>query len=357
MANKANSGNLTRRKVLQFSAGAVALSLPGLSMPALAQSKPTELLVTVGGGDWGVFIRKAFFDDYTKQTGIKINPQPFKGLAELKAMVEAKAWGQFDLLLMAAGDAAMAEAQGLAEPIDYSVVDKSSFLPGTTFDCWFLNDLGPEVISWNTDAVPEGSEPKNWVDFFNPENKAPRALYKSGNQTLDIAALGGGTPLDKLYPFDIDKALKTLSAVREHIVWYEGGAQSAQMIVDGTVDMAMLWMNRADALVVDKKPVKFIPYNTIMDGDGIVIPKGHPKKAAAMEFAAFMASPEAQARLTNQVAMGPTNTKAFPLVEPDKLAKTASHPDNFPKNRLQDFKWLAENTEKITNEFNKWLIG
>lgn len=357
MTKKCKSTGLNRRQLLQIGAGGAALMLSGLAKPALAQSKPTELLVTVGGGDWGVFIKKAFFDDYTKQTGIKINPQPFKGLAELKAMVQAKAWGQFDFLLMAAGDAAMAEAQGLAEPIDYSVVNKTDLIPGAAQKCWILNDLGPEVISWNTDAIPEGSEPKNWVDFFNPANESPRALYKSGNQTLDIAALGAGVPLDKLYPFDIDLALNTLSQIRDKIVWYEGGAQSQQMIVDGTVDMAMLWSNRADALVVDKKPVKFIPYNTIMDGDGLVIPKGHPKTAAAMEFAAYMASPEPQARLANQVAMGPTNTKAFSLVEPERFAKTASAPENFRRNRLQDFKWLAENSDKITSEFNKWLLG
>ncbi|WP_348630891.1 extracellular solute-binding protein, partial [Mesorhizobium sp. M2D.F.Ca.ET.140.01.1.1] len=77
-------------------------------------------------------------------------------------------------------------------------------------------------------------------------NRAPRALFKNWNQTFEIALLGAGVPIDKLYPMDADLALKTLTAIRDTIRWYEGGAQSQQMLGGGEVDMGMLWVNRAD---------------------------------------------------------------------------------------------------------------
>ncbi|WP_292222498.1 extracellular solute-binding protein [Mesorhizobium sp.] len=348
---------LSRRQLLKTAvAGSAAFTIAGLAAPSIARSQPKELMVTCGGGDWLELLKKAWFNDYAK-VDIPINPQPYKGLAELKAMVEAKAWGQADIVLGSAGDAAMAQAMGLSEPIDYSIVDKSSLLPGTFDDNYIIVDVAASVLAWNTDAFPSGKEPKNWTEFFSPDLKSPRALFKGSNQTLEIATLSRGISIKDLYPFDITKALDVLQKVRDSISWYEGGAQSQQMISSREVDLAMLWINRADTLVQDKRPVNYTPTNTVLDGDAIIIPKGHPNKDAAMKFAAYMASPEPQARLTNLVALGPSNTKAVPLCDPARLARTAMDPKYASTNRFQDFKWLAANADKLNTEWNKWLLG
>lgn len=357
MNERESSLSLSRRRLLQVGAGGAALMLTGIARPAFAQSQSNELLVTAGGGDWGTMLKKAYFDGFEQGAGIKVNPQPYKGLAELKAMVEAQAWGQADVLLMSAGEAAIAEAQGLSEPLDYSVVKRDDLLEGSVGNNYFLVNVAASVLAWNTDAVKADSEPKNWADFFDAKNSAPRGLFKNANQTLEIALLGAGVPIDKLYPLDLDLAFKTLDGVRDSIRWYEGGAQSQQMIASGEIDMAMLWINRADGLVSDGKPIKYLPTNTVLDGDSVVVPKGHPNKDKAMKFAAYMATPEPQARLTNLVALGPTNLKAAPLCEPARLAKTATAPEFAKTNRFQDFNWLAQNGDKLTDAFNKWLLA
>jgi putative spermidine/putrescine transport system substrate-binding protein len=357
MKTSASFLNLSRRQLLKAGASGTALMLSGLAVPAFAQSGDSELLVTAGGGDWGLILKKAWFDPFGEQSGIAINPQPYKGLAELKAMVEAQAWGQADVLMMSAGEAAIAQAEGLSEPLDWNVVNGADLLEGSSAENYFLVDVASSVMSWNTDAFPGGTGPKTWADFFDPANAAPRGLFKNSNQTFEIALLGAGVPIDKLYPLDVDLALKTLSAIRDKIRWYEGGAQSQQMIVSREVDMAMLWINRADTLVSDGKPIEYNNTGTVLDGDALVIPKGHPNKDKAMKFAAYMATPEPQARLTNLVALGPTNIKAPALCEPDKIAKTATAPEFAPTNRFQDFGWLAQNGARLQDEFNKWLLG
>lgn len=354
MSGKLNS--FSRRQVLKAGAGAAAF-IPLLGMPAIAQSKPSEILVTAAGGDWGEFLRKAYYDPFLAYSGMKVNHQPYMGLAELKAMVESRSWGQADILQMSAGEAAMAQEQGLSEPLDYNLIKTSDFLEGTVAPNYFLVNVAASVLAWNTDAFPKGSEPKSWMDFFNPKNTAPRGLFKNPNQTFEIAVMGAGVPMDKIYPIDIDLALKTLTAVRDTIRWYEGGAQSQQMIVGGEVDWAMLWGNRADGLATDKKPVDYLMVNNVLDGDALVIPKGHPKKQWAMEFAAYMATPEPQARLTDQVALGPTNQKALPLCDPVRLARTPLAPQYIGKNRFQDFNWLAKNGAAMNDAFNKWLVS
>ncbi|WP_287204603.1 extracellular solute-binding protein [Mesorhizobium sp.] len=357
MTQNGKSFHLSRRHLLQLGAGAAAFAATS-GTAALAQSSPpTELLVTGGGGDFGTYLQKAYYDGFQAASGIKVSPQPYKGLAELKAMVEAKAWGQADVLLISAGEAAIAEKLGLSEPLDYSLVKSDDLLKGSVGKNYFLTNVASSVLAWNTDTVKAGSEPKTWVDFFNPSNRMPRALFKNWNQTFEIALLGAGVPIDKLYPLDVDLALKTLSDIRDTIRWYEGGAQSQQMLGGGEVDMAMLWVNRADGLVSDGKPVKYLNTNTVLDGDAIVIPAGHPNKEKAMKFAAYLATPEPQARLTNLVALGPSNVNAVPLIDPTRLAKTATAPEFAATNRFQDFAWLAENGDRLTEMFNKWLLG
>ncbi len=348
---------LSRRRVLHLGAGAGALMLPRLAMPALAEGKPDELLIAAGGGDFLVALQKAYYDDFTKMSGIKVSPQPYKGLAELKVMVESQAWGQADLMLMSAGEAASAQAQGLSEPIDYGKVDRAGLMPGTTGDNWFLINVAGSVISWNTKGVPGDAEPKSWLDVFQPNRKGPRGFWKNASLTLDIAALGSGVPLDKLYPLDIGAAHNALGAIRDDIVWWSSGSQSQQLLAGNEVDTAMMWINRVDALRVDGKPVNYRFDQAICDGDTLVIPKGHPKKQAAMEFAAYIASPEPQARLVELMPLGPSNLKAATLASPQALSRTASDPKNMAVSRFQDFDWWAANNDKANSEFNKWLLG
>jgi putative spermidine/putrescine transport system substrate-binding protein len=353
------ASNLSRRKFLQATGAGAGVAVLGGSfpMPAIAQSKPTELLVASGGGDLLAGMQKAFYDEYTKQTGIKIIPQPWKGLAELKVMVEAQAWGQWDMSFMSTAEGAGAEALGLSEPIDYGIVDASGLLPEVVSKNYFLTDVSASVIGWNTDSVPDDKAPKNWVEFFDPKTATPRGLWKSPVLTLDIAALGAGVPLDRLYPLDLEAAFKVLGQVRDKIVWYEGGSQSQQLLTSGEMETAMMWLNRVEGSRAGGKPVKYRFDQGLLDGDTVVIPKGHPKKAALMEFAAFLASPEPQARLLDCVPIGPSNTKAIPLCDPEKLSRSAVDPKNFALTRFQDFKWWTENNERVNAEFTKWLLG
>ena len=50
-------------------------------------------------------------------------------------------------------------------------------------------------------------------------------------------------------PLDVDRALKKLKEIKKDVtVWWASGAQSAQVLKDGEVDMALIWNGRAEAL-------------------------------------------------------------------------------------------------------------
>lgn len=52
---------------------------------------------------------------------------------------------------------------------------------------------------------------------------------------------------DRLYPLNVDRALKKLTSVRSSLVFWDTGARSQQLLESGEVSMAMVWSGRAYA--------------------------------------------------------------------------------------------------------------
>ncbi|MER8387112.1 ABC transporter substrate-binding protein [Mesorhizobium sp. M1380] len=351
----------TRRDIIKGGLGlaAGALALPVLSMPALAQSKPERLFVADGGSILRDAYTKAYYEPFEKETGIKIVPQAYMGAAEVKAIVDNKAWGQADVVLTATADASVIEHQNLAEKLDYGMIDRADFFDSMATDAWFMTLVAGSCLAWNTEVYPGEKAPKSWADFFKKASsiKGRRTLQKAATLTMDIAALGDGVPKDKLYPLDLDRAIASLDRIRDDLVWWTSGSQSQQNMVSGEADMGFLWNGRAQQLKDQGKPIDFTFQDAVLDGDAFIIPKGHPNKKWAQKLADIVAQGKNQAKLTESLPYGPANKSGVALVAPERLAKTPTGPENRKITVLQDFNWWAQNGEKAMKRFTEWTNG
>ena len=67
----------TRRQVLKGAGGvAAAGAVSALGFPAIAQSKPDQLVIASGGGALDEAYKAAYFDSFTEKTGIEIITAP-----------------------------------------------------------------------------------------------------------------------------------------------------------------------------------------------------------------------------------------------------------------------------------------
>ncbi|WP_181182086.1 MULTISPECIES: extracellular solute-binding protein [unclassified Mesorhizobium] len=347
---------LTKREFLKASAAVAASTL---AMPALAQSKPERLFVADGGSILRDAYSKAYYEPFEQKTGIKIVPQAYMGAAEIKAIVENKAWGQADVILTATAEASVVQEQGLVEPIDYGMIDRADFFDSMATDYWFMTLVAGSCLAWNTDVYPGDKAPKSWTDFFKKTGdiKGRRTLQKAATLTLDIAALGDGVPRDKLYPLDIDRAIASLDRIKDDLVWWTSGSQSQQNMVSGEADMGFLWNGRAQQLKEQGKPIDFTFQDAVLDGDAFVIPKGHPNSKWAQELAVIVGQGKNQAKLTDYVPYGPANKSGVALVPADRLARTPTGPENRKITILQDFSWWAKNGAEAMRRFTEWTNG
>lgn len=357
--SRQSHGPISRRTLLKYGlAGASATAFTVTGFPAIGQSKPEQLLIADPGGVTRESYIKAQYETFTAATGIRIVPVQYMGAAQLKAMVDAQAWGNADIVMTSAGEGAIAAQRGLTEKIDYGLFDRAKMLPQAANDYYCWTDVAASLLAWNTTKYDQQTAPRNWVDFFTPGKfKGPRGLWKNAAGTMDLAALGAGAPKEKLYPLDIDKAIAALTAVKDELVFWEHGAESVQFLIDNRVDFEFAWNGRVHAPKVDGQPIDYSFTDAVCNGDCIVIPKGSPNAAWAQQLLAHMTKPENQAAFAKLIPYGPTNTDANALIPPEVHANLPTGPANFPKVIFQDVIWWAENGQKAFDAFNEFMLS
>ncbi len=219
------------------------------------------------------------------------------------------------------------------------------------------------VVAWNTKTFGDNG-PQNWADFWDVKKFPGTRCYRN-TVTLEPALMADGVPLDKIYavlsaPGGIARAIGKLRELKPHIaVWWSSGAQSAQLMKDGAVDMIAGWNGRFDAVRKAGAKVAYTFNQGLLDTDCYVIPKGAPHKDVAMRFIAEISKPQYQAALTKYITYGPTNQKAYELglIAPAYAAQLASSPANAAKQLLIDDAWYMKFTRQAAEAYQDMMTG
>lgn len=347
--DKVGCRRITRRAAVA-SVGSLAISAP---FAARAQGKPAQMIVATGGGKLDDAYKASIFKAYTDKTGIQISTTA-NVAAKLKAMVEQKAV-EWDIMQGPAEDFVLHARNGLFEPIDYGIVSKANLIAGAANEHFLLTDVAAYHIAWNTKNVKADAAPKTWAEVWAYPGRI--GLWKKAFHTLEVSLLADGVPLDKLYPLDVERGLKSLDKIKSKLVWWERGAQGGQVFVDGEVDVGAIWNGRVHDPKMAGAPVDFHFNQAIFVNDAWAVPKGAKNKKEAMEMIALYMTPAVQAEYSKKIPYGPVNTEALKLLDGPTLATLPSSVENFKKGRLLDLNFWADNGASVTERFNKWLLA
>ncbi|WP_158816869.1 ABC transporter substrate-binding protein [Methylocapsa sp. S129] len=347
---------LNRRQLMTGIAGAgVAGAVTGF--PSILRAQPAQMTFPNSGGALEEAFKKAYIEPYSAKSGIQIMTAPYMDMARVKAMVENNAV-DVDVLDIDATEAATLAREGLLEPIDYDMIDKSHLLPEATREHYVLVDVAAYVMAWNTKSFNQTTRPKTWAEYFDAAGKpGQRSLWKLAAQTMEAAAMGGGQARGKLYPIDLDLAFKSLDRIKPNLTWWSSGAQSAQLLIDGEVDLGTSWNGRLFKAKGDGAAIDYTFDNALYVCDALVIPKGAKNKKQAMEFIATFLDAQNQAVFSKTIPYGPVNTKAFELLTTEERGKLPNSPENGKTAVFQDFDYWASSGAAIFDRFNKWLVG
>ena len=193
----------------------------------------------------------------------------------------------------------------------------------------------------------------NFKDF-----PGPRSMRRNPTYNLEAALIADGVAPEDIYPIDMDRAFKKLEELKPHIVsWWPSGAGSAQMIVDGEVDMIGLWNGRIQTAMDNGAPYEYTFDQQLLISDCWLIPKGAPNKELAMKVLARMMSPEIQANLPQYINYGPANLDAYATgkISDEVMRTLPSSPENRKTAINFNAKWWADNLDEVTRRFDLFI--
>ncbi|EHD22372.1 MULTISPECIES: ABC transporter substrate-binding protein [Brenneria] len=351
-----------RRLIKQSSIISAGVALGAFSVPSVFAKGSREVIVRGLGGAYQEAMETAIYKPFTATTGIQVKIIPSTA-SQILAMVKA---GRVSIDVLDLGDIIQfnLDKAGALAPIDYSAMkfcNPDDILPELRHPNMIGNLLFATVIAYNTDVFSAGSHPKSWAEFWDVKRfPGPRTLadMRSGSVELEFALLADGVDKSQLYPMDIDRAFASLNKIKPNVSkWWDTGAVSAQLLERKDAVLGALWNGRAQALIDQGAPLAIEWNQAKQQVQYWSVVKGAPNPENAQLLIDFALQPEVQAKLTQYIAYGPTNKKAFDFVRPEDRAKLPSNPAYFANTFVQDAQWWSDNLERVGRVWQPWILG
>jgi putative spermidine/putrescine transport system substrate-binding protein len=357
-----NESKSIRRSRRAFTQTAAVASVTPFMIWSRKASAATQVVVRTPGGVFDDVKRETVYEPFKKETGIEVVPVAAT-VAKLLAMMKS---GQSELDVIDTGDNALLELERLnylraipyddfkyTNPADIDAVVKRKNQLGS-----FIYAM---VMAYNTKMIKPENAPKSWADFWDVAKIPGRrtlADMASGSVGLEYALLADGVPMDKLYPLDIDRALKVMSRIRSSIPkFWDTGALSTTMLTNGEVAMGSIWSTRAQASMGEGAPINISWNQNALLVQAYGIPSNTKNVEAARKYIDYASSAEVQSRWLAKYKAIPVNTKSYGATSKDLIDPATGTPWTKSKGFLLDIAWWADNRNKVNDAWSKWIVG
>lgn len=360
MANDYSKPSKSRRDFIRVSvASAAGVAMPAIWTSSKAASK--RIVVRDSGGVYSDVYNRVLYKPFLAATGIEVvgvasNAEP---TAQIKSIVEtnAKTWDMAELsfpaiYLLSRGNKPYLETIGLEK--DATVAK----IPKEFVDTYGIgHNVYTTVMVYRTDTGKPA--PQSWADFWDAKRfPGRRALRKFPFDTIEEALMASGVPTSGVYPCDMNRAFKSLDAIKPHVdIWWTTGAQSELLLKQGEVAMASAWIARVLPAIDAGSPLAVSWNGHIYGPQAFGILKGGDNVDACRKFVAFCADPKRQAEVASALAVGPTHPDAFQFIDAKRAKNLPTFPENLKKGVRIDPAYWPTHQDAAIEKFNDWILA
>lgn len=339
-----------RSIVLGLTASAVAS--PAYIRPGWARGQ--RIVVCNFGGEEGIAKRRAFYDPFTKATGIEVITASGVDLAKMKIQVEHKDV-QWDVVDMIDSWVPAAARMGLLERIDEKIVNRENCIPKTQHAFAVGRSVYASGIAYPTNRL-NGVVARTWPEFWNTKAiPGRRGLRNRITETLEIALMGDGVPPSQVYPCDVERGFKALERIKPYVAhWIAQTQQTVALIQRDEADFTCTYTSRVKKLQEANEPIGFSFRQNLLGVAFSGALKGTRNKGAAMRLLAFMLQRDRQVEFANLYVDAPTHKDALALVNP--LIRKWLPDINSSDNLFTNSAWWDGRVDELNVRFKEWLL-
>jgi putative spermidine/putrescine transport system substrate-binding protein len=350
-----------RREILRRGGlGALTLAAPAF-ISRIARADEKEINVATVGGVITEGLKRIFGEPFTKETGIKVNfgSGTSLALAKLQASTNPAQW---DVINLTGAEQQLAIRDKLIVPYDYGIIDSSRMPTGYREPYGVKYSAFMFAMAWDRRKIPDDQAPKNWAEFWDtkkyPGKRSLDANVSDGS-IMEAALLADGVALDKLYPLDVERALKSLERLgRQNIIWYNANQEPIQHMISGEVALSSAFHGRVIVANRSGAQLGFTPAYSAVSGNYMSVTPTSAHKKEAFQFLGFLLSnTAADVEYIKLTTYAMPNTATVPLLPKDIADILPTNPAYSGKVFFKDDSWWAANLEKTLQRFKEWQLA
>ena len=300
-------GSVSRRHFLGVTGLGLATAVMSSAVPGLRPRKAyAGLSGTVNFTTWPNYFSQENLDNFTKNTGVKINMAIFGSNEEMLAKLQAGSTG-WDVFVPTNYTISTYKKLDLIEAIDLTMLpnydastQEARFLePGTIDGVVYAvpKDWGTTGFAINTKSVTQN--PASWKEFFDLAQGplAGKAMVHDYQlTTIGSAAKALGYSFNTLDEKELAEVEKLLIAVKPHLFGINSDYQPSMR--NGDAWMTVCWTGDATQMHRDIPEIQYVigKEGGEIWSDFYAVPKGAPNREAAYALIDFLLTPEINAK-------------------------------------------------------------
>jgi putative spermidine/putrescine transport system substrate-binding protein len=316
------------------------------------------LMVRDGGGAYGEANKKAIYDPFTEETGIRIKRVYYRNERMLAQLKNGRA--RADVIEVDMDVLRLFSREGVLEEIDYGRLKNAGVEAGIPDSLLTSYAVGKSywasVLAYRADAF-KGREPDSWADFWDtaafPGERSLQSEF--GLPELEFALLADGVPMDKLYPLDVDRAFRSLDRIKDSVyMFWDSGEIPGQLLSGRAVTATSIWNGRLLDLIKAGAPFKYTWNGARRRVNGYGIPKGAVNPSGAYRLIDYALRPDVQARAAEVFPSGPVVPAAYARVPRSIAMDLPSTPEHLYAGFDMNVDWWMENREAVNKRWREW---
>lgn len=295
------------------------------------KSTPTAKLTVVSWpGNYGQAQSSAQMNRFALASNVNVRIALYDGgLKEISEQVANRRYA-WDVVDMELPDAIAACRAGLLERLDIELPKApdgtpaaADFPPGALGPCWVASNIYSRIVGFDP-ARFRLDPPRTLADVFDTVKYPGRRAFPSasGQFVLELALLADGVAPSEVYetlssPIGIMRALHKLDSIKNDILWLKPGESAADALSSGNAAFALLLNGDLFDAAEDGPPLAGIWDKQLLGFDVLVVPRGDPNRALALDYIRYATSTKVLGELASWLPYGPARQSARADIGPN----------------------------------------